>query len=142
MGEQLKRLDKIIGKLKEGRKIITDVFAGTDKFKVAAHNDETNAVGLVIIFDTPEEALAFKEKQKIGLLIESGRHVYTNWDPLIEQRSFHPKMNPFNWAQRKIEYTKDMCGKTLEILSRSAGIAIPYEMTKKEVRDYAKKIIS
>ena len=142
MGEQLKRLDKIIRKLQEGRKIITDVFTGTDKFKVAAHNDEPNAVGLVIIFDSQKDALAFKEKQKIGLLIESGRHVYTNWDPLIEQRSFHPKMNPFNWAQRKIEYTKDMCGKTLEILSRSAGIAIPYEMTKKEVRDYAKKIIS
>ncbi|MCX6983630.1 MAG: DegT/DnrJ/EryC1/StrS family aminotransferase [Lentisphaerae bacterium] len=142
MGEQLKRLDKIIGKLQEGRKIITDVFAGKNKFKVVAHNDESNAVGVAIIFDTLEEALAFKEKNGMGLLIESGRHVYTNWEPLLEQRSFHPKMNPFNWAQRKIEYTKDMCGKTLEILSRSAGIAIPYEMTKKEIRDYAKKIIS
>ena len=75
-------------------------------------------------------------------MIDSGRHVYTNWEPLLEQRSFNPKMNPFNWTQREIEYTKDMCSKTLGILSRSINIPLPYEMREKEVQDFANKLIS
>lgn len=142
LGEQLKRLDGILAKLQERRKIMVDIFAGTDKFKVVEHNDEANAVGLDIIFDSPKKALAFKEKHKIGLLIESGRHVYTNWEPLLEQRSFHPKMNPFNWTQRKIVYTQDMCKDTLALLSRAMNIGIPYGMNKNDVKAYAKKLIA
>ena len=142
MGEQFKRLDGILAKLREGREIMVDIFAGTDKFKVVKNNDEADAVGLAIIFDSPKDALTFKEKHEINLLIESGRHVYTNWDPLMEQRSFHPKMNPFNWTQRKIIYTKDMCKETLDILSRSMNIGIPYSLNKKDIKAYAKKMIA
>jgi dTDP-4-amino-4,6-dideoxygalactose transaminase len=141
MREQLKRLDGILTKLQERREIMVDIFAGTNKFKVVKHNDEANAVGLAIIFDSQKNAEVFKEKHKIGLLIETGRHVYTNWEPLLEQRSFHPKMNPFNWTQRKIVYTKDMCQPTLDILVRSMNIRIPYELSKKEVKAFAKKLI-
>lgn len=142
MCEQLKRLDGILAKLQARREIMVDIFAGTDKFKVVKNNDETCAVGLAIIFDSSKDALAFKEKHKTGLLIESGRHVYTNWEPLMEQRSFHPKMNPFNWTQRKIVYTKDMCQPTLGILARSMNIGIPYGMNKNDVKAYAKKLIA
>ena len=141
MREQLKRLDGILTKLQERREIMVDIFAGTNKFKVVKHNDEANAVGLAIIFDSQKNAEVFKEKHKIGLLIETGRHVYTNWEPLLEQRSFHSKMNPFNWTQRKIVYTKDMCQPTLDILVRSMNIRIPYELSKKEVKAFAKKLI-
>ncbi len=142
LGEQLKRLDGIIAKLKNQREIIAEVFAKTEQFQIARHNSPDDAIGLVITFDSPKAALEFKEKHQLGLLIDSGRHVYTNWEPLLEQRAFNPKMNPFNWTQRKIEYTKDMCTKTLEILSRSINIHAPYEMTDNEVRDFAEKLIS
>jgi hypothetical protein len=121
---------------------MAEVFSRTDHFRLVDHNDAANAVGLAIIFDSPKAALAFKEKHQLSLLIESGRHVYTNWEPLLEQRAFHPKMNPFNWTRRKIEYAKDMCSKTLEILSRSISLPVPYEMDGKELRAFAEKLIS
>lgn len=142
LGEQLKRLDKILAKLKKRREIMCEVFNKINSFRVVNLNDEANAIGLAIIFDTPEDAFTFKKKHKIELLIESGRHVYTNWEPLLEQRAFHPKMNPFNWTHRKIEYTNDMCPKTLEILSRSICIGIPYDLSRKDVKTYARKLIS
>jgi len=142
LGEQLKRLDKILKTLKEKRDIIFNIFSKIDKFRIAPENDEENSTSIAIIFDDKKDAIAFDEKNKIGLLINSGRHVYTNWDPLLEQRSFHPKMNPFNWTHRKIRYTKDMCLKTLDILSRSANIAIPYGMSANEVRDFAEKLMA
>ena len=142
MGEQLKRLDGILAKLQERRKIMVDIFAGTNKFKVAEHNAEADAVGLAIIFDSQKEAQAFNKKHKTGLLIETGRHVYTNWEPLLEQRSFHPKMNPFNWTQRKVVYTRDMCKPTLDILARAMNIGTPYNLNLKDVKAFAKKLIA
>jgi len=142
MGEQLKRLDGILAKLQERREIMVDIFAKTNKFKVAEHNDEANAVGLAIIFDSQKETQAFNKKHKTGSLIETGRHVYTNWEPLLEQRSFHPKMNPFNWTQRKIVYTQDMCKPTLDILARSLNIGTPYNLNLKDVKAFAKKLIA
>jgi dTDP-4-amino-4,6-dideoxygalactose transaminase len=142
LGEQLKRLDKILKNLKTKRDIMLEIFSKTDKFKVIPFNDEKSAIALAIRFENEKTALKFNEKHRTGLLINSGRHIYTNWEPLLEQRAFHPKMNPFNWAQRKIKYTKNMCKNTLEILSRSANIGIPYAMTNKEIRELAKKLIS
>ena len=142
LGEQLKRLDGILAELKKRRKIMTEVFVKTEQFQVVEHNSPDDAVGLAISFDSPEEASVFKNKHNLGLLIASGRHVYTNWEPLLEQRAFHPKMNPFNWAQRNIEYTNDMCLKTLEILSRSINIPLMYDLSENEVRNFAEKLIS
>lgn len=144
LGEQLKRLDKILKMLKERKEVMVEVFSKTSKFRIAPHNDEENSIAIAIIFDDKKDAAVFDEKHKIGLLINSGRHVYTKWEPLLEKRSFHPKMNPFNWAQRKIEYTEDMCKKTLEILSRSInmgiGINIPYPISAREFKMYVKKL--
>jgi dTDP-4-amino-4,6-dideoxygalactose transaminase len=142
MGEQFKRLDGILAELKARRQIMVEVFAKTRQFRIVRHNAPEDAVGLAIVFETPEAAAAFNDKHGLGLLINSGRHVYTNWEPLLEQRAFHPKMNPFNWTQRKIEYTKDMCARTLEILSRSVNIPLLYNSSKDEVRDFAERLIS
>ncbi|MDD5728536.1 MAG: DegT/DnrJ/EryC1/StrS family aminotransferase [Victivallales bacterium] len=142
LGEQLKRLDGILTNLKTKREVMLEVFSQTDKFRVTPHNAEPEAVGLVITFESPAEAKEFKEQHGGGvLLIESGRHVYTNWDPLMEQRSFHPEMNPFKWARREIKYTRDMCTETLKILSRSIQINVPYGADLKAVREFARKFI-
>ena len=62
-------------------------------------------------------------------LIDTGRHVYTNWQPIMTQRVFHERMNPWKWANREITYTNEMCSRTLDILAadlpRLAGCTIP-----------------
>ncbi|MDD5729423.1 MAG: DegT/DnrJ/EryC1/StrS family aminotransferase, partial [Victivallales bacterium] len=144
MGEQLKRLDRIIARLKAQREIMVEVFSRTHKFEVVKpHNDEKEAVGLTLNFESAAAAAALKTAHpEVNLLIQSGRHVYTNWDPLLEQHSFHPKMNPFKWANRKIIYTKDMCARTLAVLARSIQITVPYELDENGIRKFAEKLIS
>jgi dTDP-4-amino-4,6-dideoxygalactose transaminase len=142
MGAQLKKLDGIIEGLQKRRKIMAEIFSKSKKFKMVKHHDEAGAAAIPIIFETAKDAQAFKEKHQINLLIESGRHIYTNWEPLMEQRSFHPKMNPFKWANREIKYTKDMCQKTLDILSRAANIGIPYGSGESETAGFAKKLVA
>jgi dTDP-4-amino-4,6-dideoxygalactose transaminase len=132
LGEQFKRLSGVIAKLRERRKVMAEVFAGCDKFKIVKNNDESSAAAIPVIYDKPVES---------GSLFESGgRHVYTNWEPLMNQNAFHKDMNPFKWAKRKIIYTDDMCQKTLDLLKRTRNITIPYNMSLDEVRIYAEDI--
>ena len=128
LGEQFKRLPKIIENLCERRKVIAEVLAGCDKFKIISNNDESSAAAIAIIYDKPV---------KDSLLETGGRHIYTNWEPLLNQGAFHEKMNPFKWAKREIIYTDDMCQKTLDILAKIKNIEIHYEMSLDEVRTYA-----
>ena len=132
LGEQFKRLFGIIRRLRERREVIAEVFAACDKFKIIKNNDESSAVAIPVIYD---EAL------KSGSLVETGgRHIYTNWEPLMNQSSFNEHMNPFKWAKRKIIYTDDMCQKTLDILARVKNIEIPYDMNLDQVKAYAEGI--
>ena len=144
MHEQFKRLDGILSNLKADRKIMAQVFAKSEIFRIVLHHDEAEAVNIAGIFPDADSAKAYSEKHHIPRIIESGRHIYTNWEPLLEQRSFHPKMNPFNWAHRKIEYTPDMCQKTLDILARTVNFSVgtPYNTGSDAVRENAEKLVS
>jgi hypothetical protein len=54
---------------------------------------------------------------------KTGRHVYTEWDPIFAKRgAHHPALNPFNLkenAECRMTYTKDMCQPSLDILNRT-----------------------
>ncbi len=53
--------------------------------------------------------------------IDSGRHVYTNWDVVLNQRGSHnPAFDAYNLTDVEVEYSQDMCPRTLDVLSRTA----------------------
>ncbi|MEX2693573.1 DegT/DnrJ/EryC1/StrS family aminotransferase [Rhizobium mongolense] len=123
---QLKKLDPMISRMRKRYDAMTEILAKSDMMRVGPHNDPTNAAGLHVIFETAEAAGAFAAENKRGVyrLYDSSRHVYTNWAPILQQRSGHPAMNPFNWSDRKIEYTPDMCAQSLDILKRTCRISL------------------
>ena len=65
MGEQLKRLDRIITKLQTQHKIMFEIFANTDQFQVVKHNSPIDAASLAISFESPETASAFEDKHQL-----------------------------------------------------------------------------
>jgi dTDP-4-amino-4,6-dideoxygalactose transaminase len=123
---QLKRLDPMIARMRKRYDMMTEILSKSDRMRVGPHNDTANAAGLHVIFETPDNARQFAEENRRGVyrLYDSSRHVYTNWQPVLQQRSGHPAMNPYNWTDRKIEYTPDMCAQTLDILKRTCRISL------------------
>ena len=51
------------------------------------------------------------------LPIETDRHVYSNWESILKQRTHHPKLNPWKMARRKITQTRRSCPRTLDLLA-------------------------
>jgi hypothetical protein len=126
-----------------------EVLAKARAFRLSPDNDVKGDCGttLGLLFNTVTEARAFVERHastglEIYRPIDTGRHVYTNWEPILnKQGSHHPGLNPYNWAKREITYSKDMCPATLDILGRTVCISVPYKLSLAQARAVAKRMV-
>ena len=140
---QLRRLDGILDDMSRIRKRILEELEGTPGIFFAKYNDPARDQGTVIpfLFESEEKARKFATSEGVGgwLPIDTGRHVYINWEPIFEKRvGGHPLRNPFNHPANKglrMDYTKDMCPKTLDICSRTVFVSL-YPDWKEEAINY------
>lgn len=137
--EQLKKLDGILSDLRRNKKALTDALAGD--FRFIHSNDIAGDCGTTAAFsfNTEEEARRFATADGINgaLPIDTGKHVYTHWAPVLEKRgAFHPLADPFKMeANRNLNhrYAADMCPKTLDILSRTVYVGINPDWTPADI---------
>ncbi|MGD9667554.1 MAG: DegT/DnrJ/EryC1/StrS family aminotransferase [Hyphomicrobiaceae bacterium] len=122
---QLKRLDAQLKLRKKRRSYALEKLSARTgaPFKVSPHHDPEAAVGLCVYFDDPAEARSFGSARGIAPLIDTGRHVYTNWESILTGRTSHSKLDPYGWA-RSEPPNKESCPKTLEILSRTCSVGL------------------
>ncbi|KAA9009420.1 DegT/DnrJ/EryC1/StrS family aminotransferase [Histidinibacterium aquaticum] len=121
---QLKKLDPLLRRLKRRHAMMAEAFEGASGCRLSPHNDPENAVGMTVLFDSAGDAEAFGQNRGVERLIETDRHVFTNWDAILSKRSFHPRMNPYQWANREIEYRIEDYDRTLDILRRTCRVAL------------------
>lgn len=149
--EQLKKLPSIRNDLKKNQKMLTELLA--PKYKTAPSHDIEGDLGttLALRFGSESETRAFAEKcakNGVGVSIpyDTGKHVYTNWTQIMEKRgAFHPAMDPYKLPENKglqMNYTADMCKKTLDLLSRTAYILISPDWDEATVNDIAKRVLA
>jgi dTDP-4-amino-4,6-dideoxygalactose transaminase len=119
---QLARLERKMAKRMERRAMILDKLERRRDIRVSPHHDPGAAVGLTVSFDDPEEAALFAMFRGVNRLIDTGRHVYTNWQPILGRRTFDPRANP--WDDSAVEYSSDSCRRTLEVLERTCSISL------------------
>ena len=73
--------------------------------------------------------------------IDTGKHIYTNWTQIMEKRgALHPAMDPFLMKENQglqMNYTMDMCPKSLDLLSRTLYVGINPEWTETDIANIA-----
>lgn len=122
---QLPKLDPWIRRMKKRRKIMVDVLSRSKAFSVSPHNDPEDGAGLTILFERASDARDFASKRRgVERLIDTGRHVYTNWIPVMTRRTHDERLNPYSWARRDIEYSEETCPRSLDILSRTCRVSL------------------
>jgi dTDP-4-amino-4,6-dideoxygalactose transaminase len=124
LGVQLSRLAGSVARLKRNRKVIAEVLNEAGGLRISPHNDPDNAATMTVIFDTEAQAEAFGKRPGVHRIYDNSKHVYTNWDPIVNKRTAHPAMNPWAWAKRPISYDEQTCARTLDIMRRSCRITI------------------
>lgn len=134
---QLRRLSKQMKRRAERRTMMLDAFGDRTGLTVSAHNDPIAAVGLTVSFDDPAEAAHFAEARGVNRLIDTGRHIYTNWEPIMEQRTIDPRRNP--WTDHSIDY-RDSCPETIRILERTCSISLDPDVPMPAMRRIAASI--
>ena len=132
---QLKRLDPGLAMLRERVKLAVEVIRAEGKYKPAPHCDPASAASLAIQFDTPEEFAAIAaEKGWKNIHDTAGRHIYTNWPPLVDKRAYRDDVNPFlTDAGKDARFDAEAAPRTLDILKRTMYLDIPWDAPLAEI---------
>ncbi len=136
MNVQLDRLNEILSDLRKNKTYMMEKLADVCAF--IPSNDINGDCGttLAFKFETEEKARAFATAEGIKgtLPIDTGKHVYSHWTPIMEKRgAFNPLMDPFKMEANKDivpDYHAKMCPETLEKLSKAVYISINPDHTK------------
>jgi dTDP-4-amino-4,6-dideoxygalactose transaminase len=139
---QLKRIDKQLAKRQARRQMIVEELSRNRELRISPHNDPSNAVGITVVFDKADAAARFAKNRGINRLIDTGRHIYTNWQSILEKRSFHPRMDPYAWSHGSVDPAKAHCPVTLDILERTCSVSVDPEVPILVLRHFIRRAIS
>ena len=144
MREQFKKLDGIVRDLRKNKALLMKEIGDGVEYIPSNDYDGDSGIALTIKFDSEEKCKEFADKTGAMIPGYCGRHVYNDWKPVLEKKgAFHPLMNPFNFEVNKnVEYSENMCEKSLTILKKCAHISIDCDWTVEEVKELAEKIKS
>jgi len=143
---QLTRLDGILSDLRKNKKYMMDQLEGICKFIPSNDMEGDCGTTLAVQFESEEAARRFATAEGIqGVLpIDTGKHVYRRWTPIMEKRgAFNPLMDPFKMEVNKDivpDYRGDMCPETLERLSKVVYINVAPDDTCEMLDEKIKQI--
>lgn len=145
---QLSRLDGILSDLRKNKKYMMDRLEDICKFIPSNDLEGDCGTTLAVQFESEEAARHFATAEGINgtLPIDTGKHVYKRWTPIMEKRgAFNPLMDPFKMEANKDivpDYCGDMCPETLERLSKVVYINVAPEDTREILDKKIEQIIN
>ncbi|MEI6512627.1 MAG: DegT/DnrJ/EryC1/StrS family aminotransferase [bacterium] len=148
MRVQLGRLDGILAKLRMEKRMMVEELSCIKNLKLSPMNDFEGDCGVTtgLIFETEDRANGFKaaletETDGIWQPINSGRHVYCNWEPVMDKSgAHHPGRDAYKLAKADVNYSPDMCPKTLSILTRTVLLDNGFKRTESEMVERIAKV--
>lgn len=138
---QLDRIDTIVSKMRKEKKRILAGTAGLGNLGLQpspmhSPNHDCSA-HVMYLLPTAEQAGRFVEVFPSVIAGKTGRHTYTEWDHVLRGAgAAHPAMNPYNHpdnAECRLNYSKDMCAYSLDILYRTVMVPTDPEHDDNEV---------
>ena len=144
---QLEKLDGILSDLRKNKALLSARLEG--RYKIGPSNDIAGDCGvtLPLVFESEEAARAFSGSVGCGcyLPIDTGKHIYTHWTAILEQRgAFHPLMDPFKFpanAPYVPDYKTEVCPRTLDLLSRTVYVPVDPDWTEEQIDALALRML-
>jgi 8-amino-3,8-dideoxy-alpha-D-manno-octulosonate transaminase len=145
---QLRKHEALLVDMRARKRMILESISGLAKHKgvtFPTSNDPEGDASVAAIFLMPEAQLA----QKVARALDAeglgtwhlyspdatDYHVYVHWSPIMNQRAWTPSGGPWKNHPRKVTYTKEMCPRTLDLLSRAVHIDVSPELSNDQVEE-------
>lgn len=146
---QLGRLEGILGDLRRNREVIKSGIADVVARKGLSLRDEPDPKGdagicLVVFMNdaaqADQAAKALRAEGAPASRLYSGAvdyHVYCEWTPLVNHRSWSAANAPWAWSQGNTRYDKELCPRSLALLSRAVHVDISPDLNAEQVEELA-----
>ncbi len=142
---QLGKRERILGRLRAIKARMLGALADVPGLKFQDVPDAAGdcAVSLVLFADSAEQAKWFAEALRAegmlaGSMFDQGfpdRHIYYHWDYVMQKKS--PDRHGYPWTDPSrpchVQYSRDMCPRTLDLLGRAVAIPLVQVMTDQHV---------
>ena len=139
---QLGRLDGLLERMRAYKRRLEERVAATGRVSLRRVTDAEEA-GTQLVFFTRTAELARSVAAALAAEGVEGKvlhaegvhdwHVYSWWRDILAKRTWNRQHYPFSMAQRDIEYSADMCPRSLELLARAVLVNVPPQMTDHDV---------
>ena len=148
---QLRKLDSLLAGMRRNKKRIKGQL-GDLPITFRRLNDAAGDTAIALIFYLPDSSITARftealQAEGVGAacIFDKGIpdwHIYAHWKHIIEKVTATPEGCPYTcpYYGKTVEYSPDMCPKTLDYLSRSIHIDIPPQMTDEDCDMIAKGI--
>ena len=149
---QLSKIDAILGKTRALKKHLLECLDAPINYKLQHVDDPEGDCGIsttMIAFDDEKakrmSELMAEQGLGIGSIYNEGfpdRHIYSYWEAVLMKRGPTPAGYPWNDPSYKgaVEYSQDMCPKTLDILGRSMRFSMNLNLEPEHVEKVAEVI--
>jgi 8-amino-3,8-dideoxy-alpha-D-manno-octulosonate transaminase len=151
---QLRRLHDLLTDMRQRKLALRSAIEGVARHKGITlrtiHDaDGDAAISLVFFAPNSERALrivaALNAEGASAMVLYHPKHVdyhvYSHWTPIIEKRTWSKNGGPWQWHEGDVRYSRDMCPKSLELLSRAVHLDISPDMSRVNVEELAGAVI-
>ena len=145
MREQLRKLPAIMRDLKAKRNALIDRIGGSVPVIPSHDPDGGCPTTLALRFGSEAECRAFLAAVPGSWTpADTGKHIYNNWTQIMEKRgALQPAFDPFRMKENEglqTDYTPDMCRATLDLLAKTAYIAVDPDWDDEAIAEQADAI--
>ena len=150
---QLGRLDGLLDQMRQRKAMLKASMADMARSKgieFRKENDPNGDAAVCLVFFLPEAARAQKVAKALtaegagaGVMYMPGRsdyHIYQYWSPIMNKRTWTPASGPWRWHEGEVNYTPDMCPRTLELLGRAVHMDVSPDLSNDQVEEIAEAL--
>jgi len=144
---QIERLPGILADLRRVKRRLVERLGDLGKFRIAPSHDPDGDAGTTLTIQAPtvEAAGRFTEKTGKNSVFQNTAtdwHIYYHWDYILEKRSVSGTGFPWRVGEWEspVQYSKDMCPRTIDVLSRSFNYSLHPDMDDERIGAFAANI--
>jgi dTDP-4-amino-4,6-dideoxygalactose transaminase len=125
---QLAKMERIVARLRDTKRALKSALADLPGLEFREITDPEGEIATLLTIFLPDEASARAVAAALGtkVVADSGWHVYSNMEHVLEKRTATPQGCPFNCSSHptSVKYRKGMLPQTDALLARAINLSV------------------